>query len=491
MRTARWDPAHPPFSFVFAGQSSAEFLPQWSCESTAEAIAGGTLTHYRYTDPAGRLTVTAHVRAFADFPALDWVLEFSNAGSEDTPIIADILSLDTTWQQAEGAQVLLHHAKGSLCLLDDFLPLTDALPVGKTLSLAPMGGRSSNGTLPFMNLQGQGGGVTLAVGWSGQWAAHFDRDNAGLRLRAGMERTHLCLHPGETIRTPRMLLIDWTGDAPAAGQNLLRQLILAHYTPRVDGEIAIPPVAHMTMSTYHHTRTTSEENELDALAHARALGAEAFWIDACWYGASGYWWKDVGDWTVYPGRFPHGLKPIGDAARAAGMQFVLWFEPERVFEGTPLTIEHPEFLTELPDTPNQLFNLGLPEARRYMTDTISRVIEESGVTIYRQDFNFEPLPYWQAMDAPDRIGMAEIRHIEGLYAMWDALRQRHPGLTIDNCASGGRRIDLETTARSFPLWRSDFSDVGGPSYGYGLQIGDQLQTAGLSRWVPLHAAAVW
>jgi alpha-galactosidase len=75
--------------------------------------------------------------------------------------------------------------------------------------------------------------------------------------------------------------------------------------------------------------------------------------------------------------------------------------------------------------------------------------------------------------------------------MWDELRRRHPGLAIDNCASGGRRIDLETISRSFPLWRSDFSDFGGPSFGRGLQIGDQLQTAGLSRWVPLHTAAVW
>ncbi len=40
--------------------------------------------------------------------------------------------------------------------------------------------------------------------------------------------------------------------------------------------------------------------------------------------------------------------------------------------------------------------------------------------------------------------MTEIRYVEGHYAMWDELRARHPGLWIDNCASGGRRIDLET-----------------------------------------------
>ena len=34
------------------------------------------------------------------------------------------------------------------------------------------------------------------------------------------------------------------------------------------------------------------------------------------------------------------------------------------------------------------------------------------------------------------------------YEMWDELRARHPGLLLDSCASGGRRIDLEVRARA-------------------------------------------
>lgn len=51
--------------------------------------------------------------------------------------------------------------------------------------------------------------------------------------------------------------------------------------------------------------------------------------------------------------------------------------------------------------------------------------------------------------------MTEIRFVEGHYAMWDELREKNPGLWIDNCAGGGRRIDLEMCMRSVPLWRSD------------------------------------
>jgi alpha-galactosidase len=119
------------------------------------------------------------------------------------------------------------------------------------------------------------------------------------------------------------------------------------------------------------------------------------------------------------------------------------------------------------------------------------MIAEVGIDIYRQDFNVEPLPYWRAADEPDRVGIHEIRHVEGLYALWDELSARHPGLAIDNCASGGRRIDLETTSRAFPLWRSDYTDAVALHAGYSLQIGAQCQVGGLSRWVPLHTAAVW
>ncbi len=74
----------------------------------------------------------------------------------------------------------------------------------------------------------------------------------------------------------------------------------------------------------------------------------------------------------------------------------------------------------------------------------------------------------------------------GLYQMWDDLRQRHPGLMIDNCASGGRRIDLETISRSYPLSRSDTPCCGRP-----MPVQDQAQAAGLSLYVPLHASLCW
>ncbi len=484
---------NPYFSFKLGGARSRDLLPSWRFDTETMRRDDGLEIVSTWADEPSGICAIQHLRRFDDIPGVEVVLRLENRSTVKSPVVSEILPLDTRLPADAGQKTFLHHTKGSDARWDDFLPLVDELWEGRDFALAPVGGRSSDSALPFMNLQLGAGGVVIAIGWTGQWMARFRREGAGIHVAAGMERTHISLEPGETVRTPRILLIPWEGEDRYVGNNLLRKAILAHYTPRKqpDGEPVLPPVSHMTMSTYHRTGKVTLEDELDALERAKELGCEAYWIDACWFG-TGNWGGETGQWTIRKDVFPDGLAPVGKAAARSGMGFVLWFEPERVCVGTEIERDHPEFVLRGGPNPNFcLLNLGYAPAREFICDRISSIIADSGVTIYRQDFNFQPLPYWRAADPPDRIGVSEIRHIEGLYWLWDELRRRHPGLAIDNCASGGRRIDLETTMRSFPLWRSDFSDVGGPAYGRMLQIACQIQTAGLSQWVPIHSAAVW
>ena len=481
----------PAISFRYGGRSSDEILPQWEAEESAAAGPNGVLVRRIITDPVTRLKVTVTVQQFDDCPAVDWVVQMENCGSTVTPIIEDILPLDLSVPVPAGERLRLHHANGSRCRMDDFLPLVTDLAAGSGTRLAPVGGRSSNGVFPFVNLQRDGGGFVLGVGWSGQWSMTLDRGSDSLRLTAGMATTHLALRPGETVRTPRILLLPWDGDDDSAGTNALRQLLIAHYLPRIDGELVFPPAAQVLQAHYYLTGKACEQFEMTALPRAAEAGVEAHWIDACWYGEGTGWWTEVGSWVVNRDKFPRGLKPISDAAHAAGMKFILWFEPERVRTGSIIHREHPEWLLRIDDSDSLLLNLGIPEARRHIADLISGLIAENGVDVYRQDFNMEPLRYWQAADEPDRVGMTEIRHVEGLYEFWDEIRRRHPKLWIDNCSSGGRRIDLETLSRSLPLWPSDFPDVCGLPFGFGLHVGDQCINAGLARWIPLFGGGVW
>jgi alpha-galactosidase len=164
---------------------------------------------------------------------------------------------------------------------------------------------------------------------------------------------------------------------------------------------------------------------------------------------------------------------------------IVWFEPERVTQNSWLYDKHPEWLLAPPVNPGdqlydsqwRLLDLGNPKALGWLIDHVDGLIESEGIDLYRQDFNVDPLLFWQAHDAPDREGISEIKHVTGYLAYWDALRERHPQLRIDTCASGGRRLDLETLRRSVPLVRSDYLFE---------PTGQQCHTYGLASWVPYH-----
>ena len=267
------------------------------------------------------------------------------------------------------------------------------------------------------------------------------------------------------------------------GHNQFRQFILAHHTRKINGNhVELPFSTFLAREgpppCNEHTCATESFAVAMINRHQQFnIVPEVFWLDAGWYSCNGIW-RHVGNWTPNNENFPNGLKPVTDAAHKVGAKFLLWFEPERVTAGTQFANKNPDWLLKLPGNNNSLFNLGNDEARLWLTDYISDFLKNEGIDYYRQDFNFDPMPYWEANDKPDRIGISEIRHIEGLYAFWDSLLVRFPNLLIDNCASGGRRIDLETISRSSPLWRTD--------YQYGEPNGSQCHTYGLNFYLPLH-----
>ena len=94
---------------------------------------------------------------------------------------------------------------------------------------------------------------------------------------------------------------------------------------------------------------------------------------------------------------------------------------------------------------------------------------------FRHDFNIDPLPFWLSADEPDRVGITEIRYVEGLYRIWDELHRRYPALLMEGCASGGRRIDLESISRCHTYWKSDL---------YGDFLANQGHVYGASLYLP-------
>ncbi|MCR4412353.1 MAG: alpha-galactosidase [Thermoguttaceae bacterium] len=489
--------AQPPFSFTYDGKPFRDL--GWKlARATRQLDDRRTERTLTYIDDSTGLQVRCAAVEYHDFPAVEWTVFVRNTGTRDTPILENLLGLDAEFERSAEGEFVLHGIKGDSCTADSFEPYCRTLAPDTTATFAPpASGKSSDGPAgwPYFNLARPGGGVIVAVGWPGQWSCSFTRDRgSSVRIRAGQERTRLRLRPGEEVRTPLIALLFWRGSDVVQAQNLWRRWFIAHNMPRVDGS---------TQQAVAQIQVGGGEQDI---AYVQRFLDAGIHVDLCWRDAGGtrenVWflagtgpfrepgmiWLNSGTWEIDRAKYPHGFKPFTDWIHARGMQFVLWFEPERV--GDPdswLGKNHPEWL--LPGTSHgALLNEGNPEARQWLTEHVSRMISSQGIDWYREDLNgVGPLPAWRRGDAPDRQGMTENLYVQGHLAFWDELRRRHPRLRIDACASGGRRNDLETMRRAVPLLRSDFQFPDMP----GVIEGNQGHTYGLSFWLPFQGTGCY
>ena len=483
-----------PFSFVYGGVHSTELLAKWSLKRKTEQINPQCVRHtLSFTDPETHLRLRCVVLEYQDYPAIEWTLYFRNGEIGETPILENVRAGDFLLNSKKPGDFIIYHAEGSDAKFTDFQPLEKKLGPNENFKLASYGCRSSDGFLPFFNVAcPDQSGLAVGIGWTGQWNASLDRTgDASLRIRAGMEDTHLKLNAREEIRTPATLVVFWNGPDRLRGQNMLRRTLREHYSPTPAGKRLDPPIAFSVHGMYSFDGEMTEQNmvEVANMLGEKKLPVDYYWIDAGWYNSvPANKWVYTGTWTPDSVRFPNGLGPVGEAVHKQGFKFILWFEPERVMRNSWLHQNHPEWILapddELP--PKQqyqakdgffLLDLGNPEAFKWIKAKISGMIRDYHVDVYRQDFNIHPLHHWHTGDAPDRRGITEIKHIMGMYELWDYLIAEFPGLWIDNCASGGRRIDFESLHRSVPLWRSDESWK---------PIPEQCNNHGLSQWIPLH-----
>jgi alpha-galactosidase len=130
----------------------------------------------------------------------------------------------------------------------------------------------------------------------------------------------------------------------------------------------------------------------------------------------------------------------------------LWIEPERAHVSSELARQHPTWVLTVPGRENALVNFALPEVRTYFRDVIGDLIRRLDLRWLTWDFNMDPLPYWQA--AHDG-GLAHLSHVDGVWKTFDWIHRTFPDLVLENCASGGNRLDWAIFTRSTVNFAND------------------------------------
>ena len=132
-------------------------------------------------------------RRYPDHRAVEWQLRLEAPATQDSPIYRDLESANFILELPDNSDITLHWSRGSHASPNDFEPRTQTLTLGaEAYRLESIGGRSSDGCMPYFNIANQGGGVVLAIGWTGDWKASFEmisdrkvRFTAGLKFQIG------------------------------------------------------------------------------------------------------------------------------------------------------------------------------------------------------------------------------------------------------------------------------------------------------------------
>lgn len=444
----QWINTAIPFSFRYDGKEHTSILGSCNIQKLPQkSDMHSEQYEFIWTDKATGLKLQWLIKRFLKYPAVEWVLFFENTGIADTPIIEDIQALSLRLNHSQnGRRYTIHGVAGGRSLPDDMIPFSWDLPSDAEMQL---GGDhpSSNRHLPFFNLETpEDRGVIVGVGWSGNWLAKAKVNNTQLNVNVGLKESRFILHPGEKIRTPRVLLLFWQGKR-LHGYNMLRQLLHKQYVPKLRNKQQQPLVSVNVCFTHHgrggFLHQATEKEVLSLVQPFTELGSELLIIDAGWYDGEP-WHEWLGNWRYSREKYPHGFRPISEPLAAANVAFGLWFASENVSKISPLLKEHPEWVR------NGTLRMELPEAREWFLKQVDDLVESQLMNCYRQDG-----AGGYGEESNDRKGISESQHVAGLYTLWDTLVERHPDLIMEGCCGGGRRIDLETLSRFHWHQKSD------------------------------------
>ena len=480
-----------PFTFKVDGEV---FNPiEWEQHLTEEpeigsVYEGGKTSYLVYKNKSTDLEVTVEATFFEKNATCQWTVYLKNTGKNNSGVISDFYALDFSFPTGKAD---LYYSMGSDTAASDFSLIKKNLNFIER-KFSGVDGKPTESYLPYFNICGESYGLILGIGWTGQWASGISDKSGETSITVKQENFEAYLLPGEEIRSPLVSLSFYDDTNALKGFNLFRNWVMDSVYPE---NVKKNYYTVMEVAGPTSTRTSDEIiNILDnEIADSVYEEIDAFWMDAGWYSYNEGWYDGVGNWTVDTARYDKGIKELSDYAAKKGLKHTLWYEPERIFPGTQfhnIGAEKPEWLISVDDNDNIMWNLANEDAFKYYCDYLLNSMKENGVTIYRQDFNFAPLKYWQKADAEyygGRTGICENHYVTNLYRYLDYLTENIDGLIIDNCASGGKRLDLEMTYRSIAFWRSDYNC----SYHPDLFDATQSMTYGISFWLPITGANLY
>jgi alpha-galactosidase len=326
-------------------------------------------------------------------------------------------------------------------------------------------GRTSHFSYPALLLAGadtdesQGEVYGLHLAWSGNHRLRVDSLTDG-RVVASMGALlfpgEIRLAAGESYASPEIVAAYST-----SGFSALSRKFHAH----VRGKLLHPemrakprPVHYNTWEAVYFGHDTDRLKEL--ATRAAALGVERFVLDDGWFGGRRHDRAGLGEWQVSDAVYPQGLKPLVDHVTGLGMEFGLWFEPEMVNPDSDLYRAHPDWVLQIegveqvPFRNQYALDISRAEVADYLFECLDAILSGHDISYIKWDMNRD-------LSHPGGANGQAVayKQVIAFYSLLDRIREAHPQVEIESCASGGARADMGALTHCDRVWTSDSNDA--------------------------------
>lgn len=440
----------PPWFGIWVDGAAIDSRNLALTETALDESVGG-LRHFTARLSGSGIEVEQHIQVYADTALVECWQVLRNTGRQSCRVTrVDSISIDLP----AGGRELMHYTGdwGS-----EFEPVLRSLQ--GDIRLESRTGRSSKGQHPWFALFTDKQGVLSgSVAWSGNWVWRFEpQDGGGVRLSGGLNDWEFFkdLRPGETMDSPPVVLVlgrdlnDVSQQYALAGRRF--------WYPR-NALSASQPVEWNHWWSYED-QEINEAVFLNNVREAARLGIEVCTLDAGWFGPSekgSEWYQYRGDWhLVNDARFPGGIRRLADETHALGMKFGIWCEIEGLGVKAQLALDRPDFVARRDGERLGYVCFGNPAVQEWAYQTLRRLIVEYRADWIKLDFNLDPGAGCNRTDHGHGAGDGLYEHYRGYYRTLERLRRDFPEVVLENCSSGGLRIDLGMLRRTDMTFLSD------------------------------------
>ena len=308
-----------------------------------------------------------------------------------------------------------------------------------------VGSMPVNGWHPFAAIEDRAAGVVWAaqIACPASWQMEVYRradqaafSGGGADLEFGhWKRT---LEPGESHSSPEALLTTVAGTVDDACEGLTSMLRRKLVTAP-ESELELPVIFNEWCTSWGNP---THENLIALADRLQGSGVRYLVIDDGWAERPGAGIQQNGDWDVNRTAFPGGLRATCDALRARGFTPGIWFEFEictrgsRAWEETSHQLHRDGIPLEVGT--RRFWDFRDPWVHDYLDKKVICLLRENGFGYLKVDYNDT---IGMGCDGSDSLGEGLREHLEGVRRFFRRLREALPDLVIENCSSGGHRLE--------------------------------------------------